>query len=74
MPAAALEFFMRVAIDVMSADRARQVRKIVGALRPWRSLPRCFAHAVIEFGAGSLEGCDIERGDRLYVEVTATAS
>jgi len=24
---------------------------------------------VIEFGAGSLTGCDLERGDRLHVEV-----
>jgi hypothetical protein len=51
-----------------------RARKIVGALRPWRISAAPFAFAVIEFGAGSLDGCDIERGDRLYVEVTATAS
>ena len=67
-------FFMRFAIDVVYVDRAGRVRKIVRALRPWRISAAMFAWAVIELGAGGLDGCDIERGDRLYVEVTATAS
>ena len=62
-------FFMRFAIDVVFVDRAGRVRKIVRAVRPWRMAAAMFAYAVIEFGAGGLEGCDIERGDRLYVEV-----
>jgi hypothetical protein len=32
------------------------VRKIVRALRPWRIAAAMFAYAVIEFGAGGLEG------------------
>ena len=62
-------FFMRFAIDVVYVDRAGRVRKIVRALRPWRISAAMSAYAVIELGAGSLDGCDIECGDRLYVEV-----
>jgi len=63
-------FFMRFAIDVVYVDRAGRVRKIVRALRPWRISAAMSAYAVIELAAGSLDGCDIGRGDRLYVEVT----
>jgi len=51
-----------------------RVRKIVRALRPWRIAAAMFAYAVIEFGAGGLEGCDLERGDRLYVEIPPSPS
>ena len=61
-------FFMRFAIDVVYVDRAGRVRKIVRALRPWRISAAMSAYAVIELAAGSLDGFDIERGDRLYVE------
>ena len=64
-------FFMRFAIDVVYVDRAGRVRKIVRALRPWRISAALSAYAVIELGAGSLDGCDIQRGDRLYVETLA---
>jgi len=67
-------FFMRFAIDVVYVDRAGRVRKIVRALRPWRISAAMFAYAVIEFGAGSLDGRDVVRGDRLYLEVPAPAS
>jgi uncharacterized protein len=67
-------FFMRFAIDVVYVDRAGRVRKIVRALRPWRISAAMSAWAVIELGAGSLDGCDIERGDRLYVEIPAPPS
>ena len=67
-------FFMRFAIDVVYVDRAGRVRKIVRGLRPWRISAAMFAYAVIEFGAGALDHCDIERGDRLYVEVTPPSS
>lgn len=67
-------FFMRFAIDVVYVDRAGRVRKIVRALRPWRISAAMFAYAVIEFGAGSLDGCDVVRGDRLYLEVPAPPS
>ena len=60
-------FFMRFAIDVVYVDRAGRVRKIVRALRPWRISAAMSAYAVIELGAGALDNCDIERGDRLYV-------
>ena len=66
-------FFMRFAIDVVYVDRAGRVRKIVRALRPWRISAAMSAYAVIELGAGSLDGRDIERGDRLYVEVGGAA-
>jgi uncharacterized membrane protein (UPF0127 family) len=61
-------FFMRFAIDVVYVDRAGRVRKIVRALRPWRISAAMSAYAVIELAAGALDNCDIERGDRLYVE------
>ena len=64
-------FFMRFAIDVVYVDRAGRVRKIVRALRPWRISAAMSAYAVIELAAGSLDGCDIERGDRLYLESPA---
>ena len=67
-------FFMRFAIDVVFVDRAGRVRKIVRAVRPWRMAAAMFAYAVIEFGAGGLDGCDIERGDRLYVEVATPST
>jgi len=67
-------FFMRFAIDVVYVDRAGRVRKIVRGLRPWRISAAMSAYAVIELGAGSLDGCDIERGDRLYVEIPAPPS
>jgi len=67
-------FFMRFAIDVVYVDRAGRVRKIVRALRPWRISAAMFAYAVIEFGAGSLDGRDVVRGDRLYLEVPAPPS
>ena len=67
-------FFMRFAIDVVYVDRAGRVRKIVRALRPWRISAAMSAYAVIEFGAGSLDGRDVVRGDRLYLEVPAPAS
>jgi uncharacterized protein len=64
-------FSMRFAIDVVFVDRAGRVRKIVRALRPWRMAGAIFGYATIEFGAGALAHCDIERGDRLYVESPA---
>jgi len=67
-------FFMRFAIDVVFVDRKGHVRKIVRALRPWRIAAAMFAFAVVEFGAGSLDGCDIARGDRLYVEIAEPPS
>lgn len=62
--------FMRFAIDRVFVDRAGRVREMVRALRPWRIAAAMFAYAVIELGAGSLEGVDIRLGDRLYVEVS----
>jgi uncharacterized protein len=65
---------MRFAIDVVFVDRQGRVRKIVRALRPWRLAAAMFAYATIELGAGSLDDCDLLRGDRLYLEASAPPS
>jgi uncharacterized membrane protein (UPF0127 family) len=63
-------FFMRFAIDVIYVDRAMRVRKVIQGLKPWRMSASLGAAAVIELGAGTLDGSDVATGDALELRPT----
>lgn len=59
--------FMRFSIDVMFVDHDGEVVRVVRELGAWRMAAVRRARAVIELSGGSLLGCDIRIGDRLYL-------
>jgi uncharacterized membrane protein (UPF0127 family) len=59
--------FMRFPIDVLFLDRHGGVLRIVHDLGAWRLAAAARARAVIELSGGSLRGCDVQIGDRLYL-------
>ena len=64
--------FMRFAIDIVFIDKQGRAVKIVENVPPWRIAVAVRAHAVIEMAAGSLRGCGVAIGDRLYVATSST--
>jgi uncharacterized membrane protein (UPF0127 family) len=59
--------FMRFDIDAVFVDDDGRAVKVVQRLTPWRIAMEPFAHAVVEFPAGSLEDRPVDVGDRLYL-------
>jgi len=60
-------FFMKMAIDVVFADRDGRVLKIRRAVPPWRASAALRAFAVVEFAAGSVDMLRLKLMDRLSV-------
>ena len=60
-------FFMRFTIDLVFADRHGRVLKLYRSVRPWRIRISLGAFAALELAAGSIEGANLVRGDRLSV-------
>ncbi|MBV9503684.1 MAG: DUF192 domain-containing protein [Acidobacteriia bacterium] len=61
-------FFMKFAIDLVYMDKAKRVRKIRAAVKPWR-LSACFtASSILELPAGTIARTGTERGDQLKFE------
>jgi uncharacterized membrane protein (UPF0127 family) len=61
--------FMRFAIDVIFLDRDGCALRIAHRLRPWRIALALRARSVVELPAGSLQGFDIQRGDRVTLVI-----
>ncbi len=59
-------FFMKFAIDLIYLDRAKKVKKVVSAVKPWRMSACLTAHSVLELPAGSVK--DTQIGDQLSVQ------
>jgi hypothetical protein len=59
--------FMRFDIDAVFVDDDGRAVKVVERMTPWRIAVQPFAHAVIEFPAGSLRDRPVDVGDRLYL-------
>jgi uncharacterized membrane protein (UPF0127 family) len=61
--------FMRFAIDVLYIDRAGQVVKTVGCMKPFRvSAKWSGAHSVLELPSGAIAATGTEVGDQLTFE------
>lgn len=61
-------FFMKFSIDLVYVDKARKVRKVRHAVKPWR-MSACFrAHSILELPAGAAERTGTRAGDELIVE------
>jgi uncharacterized protein len=60
-------FFMRFTIDLVFADRQGLVVKLYRSVRPWRIRVSLGAFAALELAAGSIEGSEIAKGDRLSI-------
>lgn len=58
-------FFMKFAIDVVYIDRKKRVRKVVRAIKPWRTSLCISAHSVIELPVGAIDASGTQPGDQL---------
>lgn len=58
-------FFMRFAIDLVYLDRKNRVRKVRGAIGPWRLSACLTAHSVLELPSGTAAASGTRRGDVL---------
>ena len=67
-------FWMQFPIDLVYLDRKNRIRRLRGAVRPWR-LSACFsAHSVLELPAGTIRNTQTQYGDRLeLVALSLTA-
>jgi uncharacterized membrane protein (UPF0127 family) len=67
-PAASIHtFFMRFPIDAVFLDRKHVVVDIAPHVRPWRTLARRRAHAVLELPAGECARRGLRAGEELLL-------
>ncbi|MEX1252752.1 MAG: DUF192 domain-containing protein [Dehalococcoidia bacterium] len=67
--------FMRFAIDVLYLNRAGQVVKAVGSMKPFRlSAKWVGAHSVIELPSGAIAASGTEVGDQLTLDDQPTTA
>ncbi|PKN26336.1 MAG: hypothetical protein CVU65_05985 [Deltaproteobacteria bacterium HGW-Deltaproteobacteria-22] len=66
-------FFMSIALDVAFLDAQGRVVAVYAGLKPWR-LSRLHpeAFAALELPAGTLEKCQVKKGDRLVFASSTT--
>ncbi len=65
-------FFMKFPIDLIYLDRAKKVKKVCPAVRPWRMSACLTAHSILELPAGGAK--DTQAGDQLSVQAFADLS
>jgi hypothetical protein len=58
-------FFMRFPIDLVYLDRRHRVRKVRGAVGPWRVSACLSAHSILELPAGIAISSQTQKGDVL---------
>ena len=58
-------FFMRFPIDLVYLDRKNRIRKVRGAVGPWRLSACLSAHSVIELPTGTIQRTQTKVGDTL---------
>ena len=58
-------FWMNFPIDLVYIDRKHRIRKLRGAVPPWRISACLSAHSVLELPAGTILATKTERGDTL---------
>lgn len=58
-------FFMRFPIDLVYLDRKNKIKKVRGAVGPWRMSACLSAHSVLELPAGTIRATQTQPGDTL---------
>jgi uncharacterized membrane protein (UPF0127 family) len=58
-------FWMRFPIDLVYLDRKNRIRKLCGAVQPWRLSACLTAHSVLELPSGTIRDTQTQIGDTL---------